>query len=292
MKRGESIGPITKVAIEKENEGEEPADAKQTKESEEKKPVETDEDKMVKDITDRDESSEARIEPIPDSPSSIKTIVPLNEKESIRDSIPQRPTEAEDSSDATSTDSDIPPTPVTIDEASIPYNQASILEDENIREVTELKRIDFGTALPEIPQITQLPEKLDCDDTSSIITEKPIKIHTDPQRFEEKIVAVRPVAPGDGKVMEGWEMLQMVIDWIRKEFSADEEALARQLANKEISYRFLWLYYTPGSLISLEDPISKQQMAARVALIQEKLIVGRNGRIYACTCYHPPATGN
>jgi hypothetical protein len=65
--------------------------------------------------------------------------------------------------------------------------------------------------------------------------------------------------------MEGWEMLQMVIKWIRTEFAADEEALARQLANNEISYRFLWLYFVPGALISLEDPVSKQQMAARVS---------------------------
>lgn len=280
--------------MEKEKEGEEPADAAQTKETEEKKPVEKEEEKMVKVITDRDECSEARIEPIPDSPSSIKTIVPLSEKESIRDSIPQRPTEAEDSSDATSTDSDIPPTPVTIDEASILYNQSFELGDENIREVTELKRMDLGTALPEIPRITELPEKPDCDDTSSIITEKPTKRHVEPKKFveTETIVAVRPVAPGEGKVMEGFEMLQMVVGWIRKEFSADEEALARQLANKEISYRFLWLYYTPGSLISLEDPVSKQQMAARVALIQERLIVGGSCRIYACTRYHPPAIGN
>jgi len=59
-------------------------------------------------------------------------------------------------------------------------------------------------------------------------------------------------------------MLQMCINWVKKEFSADEEALARQLSNKEISYRFLWLYFVPGTIVSLQDPISKQQMAARV----------------------------
>jgi len=75
---------------------------------------------------------------------------------------------------------------------------------------------------------------------------------------------VVPEKPKAERELEGWEMLQMVVTWIRKEFLADEKALARQLANKEISYRFLWLYYTPGTLVSLEDPVSKQKVGARV----------------------------
>src|SRR5271169_1532235 len=78
---------------------------------------------------------------------------------------------------------------------------------------------------------------------------------------------IRPDPLVDAKKMEGWEMLHMVLQWIRKEHSADEKALARQLANSEISYRFLWLYYTPGKMITFEDPIAKQQMAARVVTL-------------------------
>jgi hypothetical protein len=86
---------------------------------------------------------------------------------------------------------------------------------------------------------------------------------------EEKveIVSPNPQTAEELKIMDPWEMLQMVLNWVCKEFSTDEEALARQLANKEISYRFLWLYFVPGTLISLQDPISKQQMAARVNIL-------------------------
>src|SRR4030095_2808298 len=93
-------------------------------------------------------------------------------------------------------------------------------------------------------------------ENSNEVAQKPIEAAV-PQKHVEIIV---PESPDDTKVMEGWEMLQMVIKWIRNEFAADEEALARQLANHEISFRFLWLYYVPGSLVSLQDPVSKQQM--------------------------------
>jgi len=83
---------------------------------------------------------------------------------------------------------------------------------------------------------------------------------------EARVGLVCSGAREEANKVDGWEMLQMALTWVHEEFSADEEALARQLANSEISYRFLWLYFVPGSIIALEDPMSKQQMAARVPL--------------------------
>ena len=70
--------------------------------------------------------------------------------------------------------------------------------------------------------------------------------------------------PGEKKTDLGREMLQMLVDWVKNEFSTIEAALARQLDNDEISYRFLWLFFPPGTIVSFEDPVSKQTMAARV----------------------------
>jgi hypothetical protein len=88
----------------------------------------------------------------------------------------------------------------------------------------------------------------------------------DKERFVEegKFGFEFPARMDTDKPMQGWEMLEMVLNWVSKEFSPDEQALARQLANNEISYRFLWLHFVPGSIVSIEDPVSKQQMAARV----------------------------
>jgi hypothetical protein len=156
----------------------------------------------------------------------------------------------DDLSDAHSNDSDFPPTPAEID-----------LVEENIREAKEIRTLPgkdvsaetLMTALSQ-PQPKDVPEPVP-------------EVRTSPEDPEddEKFEVVRPDPTVDAKTMEGWEMLQMVLQWVRKEHSADEKALARQLANKEISYRFLWLYLTPGKLISFEDPISKQQMGARVS---------------------------
>ena len=180
----------------------------------------------------------------------------------------QKSSESEDTSDTHSTDSlDIPATPDSTDTSnSTPDAQSEELIEANISE---------AKALREAPPITDISSITTVDKTVTAMpqTEDPEEIKTDAQVFEkpievvteEHVEVVVPKSVDDIKVMEGWEMLQMVITWIRNEFSADEEALARQLANNEISYRFLWLYFVPGSLISLEDPVSKQQMAARVS---------------------------
>jgi hypothetical protein len=116
--------------------------------------------------------------------------------------------------------------------------------------------------------LTISPSKADADETSSVETTKPTnpKDKTEEKEDEEKTEIVRvTTTPLGNKTMEGWEMLEMVLNWVKNEFAPDEKALARQLANDEISFRFLWLYYVPGSLVSVEDPVSKQQMAARVS---------------------------
>jgi hypothetical protein len=283
LKRGESIGPVTKAAMEAENQ-EDRGDKKITptekamegdvqskedgidgnKDKAEKEGVETE------NIASKDgeESPKISVESIQESPASTIPEIP-QEKQALTPSIPttQRSSESEDSSDTHSTDSlDIPSTPDSTDTSnSTPDAQPDELIEANISDEKALREAPTITDIRSIAVVdnpiaaippTENPEEIKSD---AKVVEKPIE-----GAPEEHIEVVVPEPVDDVKTMEGWEMLQMVIKWIRNEFAADEEALARQLANNEISYRFLWLYFVPGSLISLEDPVSKQQMAARV----------------------------
>jgi len=292
LKRGESIGPITKASMEKDKdkkEGENPEsneeEAKKEDENE-KQDGEEKEDAQTEKITEIETSTEEPVEVIPDSPSSITTEVPPKPVKPTSTSS-QKTVETEDSSDTTSNDSDIPPTPAETD-TSTPNSdtQTPDLVAENVREAIQLRETssDFpqtvDSALSEPPKQDLNPEKQEEEKTPTT-TESPKKPQSvdfvwppsfmlpngiPPVTEEQKVevLSPNPQTVEELKTMEPWEMLQMVLNWVCKEFSTDEEALARQLANKEISYRFLWLYFVPGTLISLQDPISKQQMAARV----------------------------
>ena len=61
---------------------------------------------------------------------------------------------------------------------------------------------------------------------------------------------------------EECEMLEKLINWLIQEFSADEEDLNQQV--DRVPYRLLWLYYRRGTLVFLEDHLSKQNMGAIV----------------------------
>jgi hypothetical protein len=286
LKRGESIGPVTKAALEEdakeekdkeekdkeEKDKEEKDKEEKHKEEKDKKEKDKEEKKEEKEQTSMaekqdndkdkeqvvgkdDEPAEPHIDSAPDSPASTIREIPIREKRT-----PQKTSEAEDSSDTHSTDSEIPSTPDSTDTASSTAEaQPEDLIEANNHETKEIRSIDsiatVDKAISSTPEIVE-PEKIE---TATQVDIKPFEAM--PLTHVEVIV---PLVPEENKTMEGWEMLQMVVSWIRHEFLADEDALARQLANKEISYRFLWLYYVPGSLISLQDPISKQQMAARV----------------------------
>jgi len=294
LKRGESIGPITKAAMEKDKEkkeGENPESKEEEAKKEDENEKQVDEEKQdgqtekIIEIEDSkgDTVEVHTVEVIPDSPSSITTEVPPKHVKPTS-TASQKTVETEDGSDTTSTDSDIPPTPAETD-TSAPNPD---LVAENVREAIQLRETssDFPqpveSALSEPPKEDVNPEKPKQEETPTT-TESPKKPQgaewgwppsftmlpngIPPATDEEKVEVVSPNAQAaeELKTMDPWEMLQMVLNWVCKEFSTDEEALARQLANKEISYRFLWLYFVPGTLISLQDPISKQQMAARVA---------------------------
>lgn len=189
--------------------------------------------------------------------------------------------ETEDTSDVHSV-SDVPSTPPSTDFSTTPEPepQPSDLMDENVRDHLALREEASSTdtvtravlSTAEVMNDTALTSisssKVDADETSSVETTKPTNPEekTEEKEGEEETEIVRvTTTPSGKKTMEGWEMLEMVLNWVKNEFSPDEKALERQLANDEISYRFLWLYYVPGSLISVEDPVSKQQMAARVS---------------------------
>ena len=189
--------------------------------------------------------------------------------------------ETEDTSDMHSV-SDVPSTPPSTDFTTTPEpeSQPSDLVDENVRDHLALREetsskdtlVRAILSSAEVMNDTALTSisssKADADETSSVETTKPTNPEdkTEEKEDEEKTEIIRvTTTPSGQKIMEGWEMLEMVLNWVKNEFSPDEKALARQLANDEISFRFLWLYYVPGSLISVEDPVSKQQMAARVS---------------------------
>jgi len=304
LKRGESIGPITKAALEKDKEKKEGEDVKGNEETNKEGDAENTnldekQDGPTEKITEIEPSDEDPAEEIPDSPSSITTEVPAKPLKPAP-TTSQKSVEAEDGSDTTSTDSDIPPTPAETD-TSTPNSdtQSPDLVAENVREAIELRETpefihNVDSAFSESPKLdANLPEKTNEEETptvsdssakgpvADISTSDTILNGIPPATINEKteILSPNPQSPEELKNMEPWEMLQMVLNWVCKEFSTDEEALARQLANKEISYRFLWLYFVPGTLISLQDPISKQQMAARVKFLyfsSDRRLIRRN----------------
>lgn len=59
----------------------------------------------------------------------------------------------------------------------------------------------------------------------------------------------------------------MLLNWVAKEFSGDAEVLETQLESNKISYGLIWLYFPPGSLVTYEDSITRQQCGARVTLL-------------------------
>lgn len=276
LKRGESIGPVTKAAIvgnEGVTEDEEPS----TTESESKREGEEGTEAKVKDTEPTSEDSGESAET--SSPEPIKPIAIVPQAETSDTLLIK--VETEDTSDMHSV-SDVPSTPPSTDFSTTPEPepQPSDFVDENVRhhlalrEETSSTSARAGLSTPEIKNDNTLAmtssSKPDADDTSSVETTKPTSPEekTEEKDGDEKTEIVRvTTTPSGNKTMEGWEMLEMVLNWVKNEFSPDEKALARQLANNEISYRFLWLYYVPGSIVSVEDPVSKQQMAARVSFL-------------------------
>lgn len=288
LKRGESIGPVTKTAMEGKDEAEEDSESAttdETKVDESGKEGET----TAKDGEDGDvkesrcfkdeakEGEEAAVNEEEESPvkeeEDIKEGMDMTEKpveetteniiiESLKppsELIPPK-SEGDDTSDTRSTASDFPPTPaMTETSETSPSDTPVMIVDNTIRD---------AEAIREIPSDTLI--NFDTSNIASQSTNEKVQNDDIPMakemstQTEEKFGFEFPPRMNPLREMLGWEMLQMVLDWVNKEFSPDEQALARQLANNEISYRFLWLYYVPGSLVSMEDPVSKQQMAARV----------------------------
>jgi hypothetical protein len=235
LKNGESIGATTKAAMKNDI-------------NESKTNVET--TVTVADNIEVDnEAQSAKLEKDEHLSDSILTVMPIERRDSAISLSSRIPPESECGSEVSDTFSVLD----TADTMSSINGNADLTE-VNLHEVKELRSILLSklhlaseAGVPMDKSLSQLSE------TSDVAPES-----VDPEQVE----VVFP-APVETEV-EGWEMLQLVIDWIRNEFKADQEALARQLANNEISHRFLWLYFVPGSLISFEDPASKQQLAARV----------------------------
>jgi hypothetical protein len=296
LKRGESIGPVTKASLEGRDEEDEEDGSLKKEESKEAKGEKNNElkdetdasSKVVKEngkeakeeVKEEAEASSKVVPPAQDAPAIAVIDAAGNETEPPSETTSRKPADGEDNSDTHSVVSDIPSTPASTDSTSTTSETPPTdLADENIHEAKELRQVsnkdiigetmrsqEFQERAANISSLTHFPtietadgSKVDSDD-SSTVTAKP----TTTEEGDEIEEIIRPASIPADKTMEGWEMLQMVLQWTRKEFSPDEKALARQLANHEISYRFLWLYYVPGSLISLQDPVSKQQMAARV----------------------------
>jgi hypothetical protein len=295
LKRGETIGPSTKAAFEKEQE------AKVQEELEKEKPKTNGVSDNTPDI-------------IPDTPSSITTVVPIPTNTLSLHIPPQW--NIDDSTSDTHSISDIPATPASTDTTnSRADTRTPDLLKENLRDSHSIRQSAsssipsaatddelFRTIISQSPPINDLFLSANAGIATSVTGAMRLN-PMDPKA--ERIEVLRPESPS-AKTMDSWEMLKLVIDWVDKEHAADEEALARQLANGEISYRFLWLYYTPGSMISLEDPVSKQQMAARVNLplflalhrqmegsfLNEltNVYVGRDYRIRKCNVGPPGAS--
>ena len=244
-----------------------------------------------------DEGTTVLVSPIS---TSVEATIKLDQTESSEAKPQQTTLDTGSPSEAPSTESDLPSTPTSVEPSTAPTEpepDPDELIQTNIHDAVELrnpipsKMTDSITAsdklLPVTPPIDaekvpivepakSIPQSL--MDASMLLgggvaplvlgaqgLPSTVLIDGVAVEVEQPEIKTEVVIPEESaKNMVDWEMLQMCINWVKKEFSADEEALARQLSNKEISYRFLWLYFVPGTVVSLQDPTSKQQMAARV----------------------------
>jgi hypothetical protein len=294
LKQGESIGPATKAMIEGKDDDDDDVEFfnKDTKEvkPEDKKDAKDDIDasKLVNGVhkETKEETVTTLKEVVPatqETPAIAVEDTSGTEAETSTSETSRKISEGEDNSDTHSIVSDVPSTPALTDTTSTETESPPPdLADENIHDAKELRQISNHNIIGETSRSKELEvkandlsaltcfpsieipggSKVDPEETTSDTTVTTVEGTVEGTVEVEEVI--RPASQQSLKIMEGWEMLQMVLQWTRKEFSADEKALARQLANNEISYRFLWLYFVPGSLISLQDPLSKQQMAARV----------------------------
>jgi hypothetical protein len=295
LKNGESIGPVTKASMDGKEAEEEDDDDNTTQTTEPSKgPDDLDEVKEEEDgvVKKKGESSATGTPCSEASTSSGSSKPPSPPVEPLDPPGPKvAVSENEDGYDTNSNASDIPPTPASTD--IIPESGPSEIEeliDANLREERAIRASVSETHITP-DSITSIDDALSksvsneeqeprkSDETASQATVKAVTLE---DGTDEIVEVICPASTPALNTMEGWEMLEMVLNWIRKEFSPDEQALARQLANDEISYRFLWLYFIPGALISMEDPISKQSMAARVHPLWRELTVGRNYGVHAC----------
>ena len=325
LKNGETIGPVTKAYKEKEEEDrkeEQEAEKKaeagnaEKKEQETEKEEETDKNERKtlegeakteatvqedkgEDAADKDSSEkENKLTTAPESPTSEaseQTVTPGPETtESKEPAAILKHVDSDTTSEATSTELDLPPTPASIEPITAPGEtepkldldeliQANIHESLEVRNpvpskaagafTTDAKLLPITPPVPEETTVSDHPKPTSPSTEPTTVTELPPIVTAEasvpavlgngtPEEGDDKTEVVVPT--NSAKTMVGWEMLQMCINWIIKEFSTDEEALARQLSNNEISFRFLWLYFVPGTIVSLLDSVSKQQMAARV----------------------------
>lgn len=326
LKNGETIGPVTKAYKDKEEEDkkeeeeiekkEEAENAGQEKQETEKN-GETEKDEgetgpaalgteteevivkedKAEDASDKEEEEkEEELTTAPESPiseASEQTVKLAADTEESKEATPKL-VDSDTNSEATSTESDLPPTPASIEPITASnetqpepdideFVQANIHESLELRNpvpskptgsrTVEDKLLPITPPVPEPPTVTDPPKPTSSSTDPAMETAVPPSVRVEglipevlvngtPEEDETKTEVVVPEQ--SAKTMVGWEMLQMCINWVIKEFSTDEEALARQLSNNEISFRFLWLYFVPGTIVSLQDPISKQQMAARV----------------------------
>ena len=245
LKRGDSIGPVTKAAL----------DAKDEESEDDSRSATTDETK-VEEVNIKEENQVPGKERAEEESS---TEITVGETPKTSDVDPPK-AEGEDTSDTHSTASDIPPTPASNEPSDSNTSDLAgppiIITDDTIRDTKTIRGISEASETLKTFE-NGGDNKIRNDDTPE---------RKDKERLveEAKFGFEFPARMDSDKPMQGWEMLEMVLNWVSKEFSPDEQALARQLANNEISYRFLWLHFVPSSIVSIEDPVSKQQMAARV----------------------------
>ena len=259
LKRGEEIGPMTKAAM---------GDTQETKDEDDEN---TKEAKSLAESAKADEVSK-------DGPPGADATVISEASEEPTQAEPDTPAKFDDGespSDTTSNVSDSPPTPPLNDaeDPDIVDSQDVDLVEENILEAKQLREHSRPDLSPETLADALSRPTEDTTASKSESKDTPPTIDENETKTEEKvgiIVPPKPKTDSPEKELLGWEMLEMVIKWIKNEFSADEEALARQLANGEISYRFLWLYYTPGTLVSVKDSVTKQQLGVRVVMSSYK----------------------
>jgi hypothetical protein len=287
---------------EDENAAEKKQDTEKKDESE-KVEGQTETEKVVvkkdkeEDASDKDSSEkEDELTTAPESPiseASEQTVKLAADTEESKEPTPKL-VDSDATSEATSIESDLPPTPASVEPITASnetepepdldeFVQANIHESLELRNpvpskpastlTAEDKLLPITPPVPETPTVTEPPKPTSSSTDPAIATAVPPLVRTEgpiptvvvngtPEEDETKTEVVIPEQ--SAKTMVGWEMLEMCVNWVIKEFSTDEEALARQLSNNEISFRFLWLYFVPGTVVSLQDPVSKQQMAARV----------------------------